>query len=160
VQVVQSVLKDTFSTTIGPGWIEIPNFSCIITPSSLTSKILINLSLNYGQHYFLFKARLLRNNVVIDDALGNLSGARARSFLHAIGYDAGSASGLTLYDMRTMSGNYSDSPSSVLPQTYSVQIGGYNASYAVYINRAHTFSNRQDYEGSPISTLTVMEVVG
>jgi hypothetical protein len=158
VQVQQTVFRQTFSTNIGDGWIDVPGLSCSITTTAVNSRVLIDLSLNYGAQYYQYKVRLLRDGQVITDALGDQNGSRPRSFMTTILYDAGASSAFTIYDMRIMNGQYMDSPSSAGVHNYTVQIGGYSTSYPVYVNRAHTFSNFQSYDGLPISTLTLWEI--
>ena len=158
VQIKQTVFRATFATSIGDGWIDVPDLNCGIITSSVTSRVMINLSLNYGQHYWQVKVRLLRNGSVVTGALGDQTGSRPRAFMNTIGYDGADPSGFTIYDMRIMNGQYLDLPGTAGFHNYSVQIGGYSTSYAVYVNRSHTFSNRQDYEGVPISTLTLWEI--
>jgi len=158
VQVKQTVFRATFATSIGPGWIDVPDLNCGIITSSAASRVMINLSLNYGQHYYQYKVRLVRDAEVVIGALGDQTGSRPRSFLTTIAYDAGATSALTIYDMRIMNGQYLDSPSTAGFHNYSVQIGGYSTSYAVYVNRSQTFSNLQAYDGLPISTLTLWEI--
>jgi len=158
VQVKQTVFRATFATSIGAGWIDVPDLNCGIITSSTTSRVIINLSLNYGQHYYQYKVRLVRDAEVVIGALGDQAGSRPRAFMNTIGYDGGAPSAFTIYDMRIMNGQYLDSPNTAGFHNYSVQIGGYSTSYAVYVNRGHTFSNRQDYDGVPISTLTLWEI--
>jgi len=157
IQVQQTVFKDTFATSIGPGWVNVSGLNCAITPASLNSKILVNLSLIYGQQYYQLKIRLMRNDSVVSGALGNLAGLRPQSWITATEFDTGAASSFTIYSNQSLSASYLDSPNSNLPQVYSIQLGGWSTSHAVYINRNHNFDNA-DYTGVSISTLTLWEV--
>lgn len=154
LQIQQTVFRKQFASSIGPGWVDVPDLLCSITPQFASSKILVNLSLNWGTHYYQYKVRLMRNGNVVTGCLGDLNGSRPQSWLMNLSYNGG----ITIYDMAVMNGQYLDSPNHSSPLDYSIQIGGYSTSYAVYINRGHTFSNTQPYDGLPISTMTLMEI--
>ena len=53
-----------------------------------------------------------------------------------------------------------DSPNTTSAIQYSIDIGGYNTSYAVYVNRNHSDTDQSTYIGSPISTVTLTEIGG
>jgi hypothetical protein len=156
VQVVQTVFRDTFATSIGPGWADVSGLNCAITPVSANSRILVSLALCAGFSYYQYKVRLVRNGATVTGALGNIAGIRPQAWLNNINYSGGS--GNTTYDIYSLVGEYIDSPASTAAQTYGIQIGGYSTSFAVYVNRSNTFSNDSTYDATPVSTLTVMEI--
>jgi len=156
LQVQQGVFKDTFSTTIGPNFTKITGFSCNITPKFTSSKILINLSLCYSQSYYQTRVRLIRNNSVVTDATGNISGVRERVWLNSVYFDA--ASGPNQYMLAYMTGMFLDSPNSINEQIYEIEIGGYSTGHTVYVNRNQAYPNAAEYDATPISTLTVTEI--
>lgn len=158
VQVKQTVFKDTFSTAIGPGFAEVTGLRCSITPKSTNSKILVRLSLNLGQQYYQVRGRILRDGTVIDDALGNTRGSRTRVSFNYIKYGGGSSN--SIYDMSSVPVEYLDSPATTSSVQYSIDLGGYSTSYTVYVNRSHQDSNASNYDGSPMSTMTLMEIGG
>ena len=53
---------------------------------------------------------------------------------------------------------YLDSPSTSSAVQYSIDIGGYSTSYTVYVNRTHNDTDATTYFGTPISTMTLMEI--
>lgn len=158
LQVQQTVYKDTFSTSVGEGFAEVTGLRTNITPKSTTSKILVRVMLSYGQSYWQVRGRILRNGVVIDGALGNQRGIRTRVTFNTIKYGGGSS--ISIYDMNTAIVEYLDSPGTTSTLQYSLDIGGYSTSYPVYVNRAHTDTNLASYDGTPISTMTLMEIAG
>jgi hypothetical protein len=158
LQVQQTVYKDTFSTTVGAGFAEVTGLRTNITPTSGTSKILVRVMLTYGQSYWQVRGRILRNGVVIDSALGNQRGVRTRVTFNNIKYGGGSS--ISIYDMNTAIIEYLDSPGTTSSLQYSLDIGGYDPSHAVYVNRAHADTDLASYDGTPISTMTLMEIAG
>ena len=64
------------------------------------------------------------------------------------------------YMINTTGFEFLDSPATTSSITYSIDIGGYDTSDAVYLNRAHQDNNFATYNGQPMSTLTVMEIAG
>ena len=156
IQVKQTVLADTFSTAIGPNFAEITEFRTLITPSSTSSKILIHADLSVGVHYYQARGRILRDSTPI--GLGNQRGSnRKRVSWNIIDY-TGSNPGQSLYHFWPVSFSFLDSPSTTNEITYSLDMGGYNTSYTVYLNRAHTDPDNATYNGMPQSTLTLMEI--
>jgi hypothetical protein len=156
LQVQQGIFGGTFSTAIGPSFAKVTGLSCAITPYRANSSILVNLSLCYSQGYFQSRVRLLRNNAVVTGALGDPNGLRERVWMNSIYYDG--ASGPNVYMLAYMNGMYLDAPGSTSTQTYEIDIGGYTTSYTVYVNRSEAYQNAADYDATPISTLTVMEI--
>tara|TARA_B100000927_G_scaffold241986_1_gene203609 strand:+ start:695 stop:1243 length:549 start_codon:yes stop_codon:yes gene_type:complete len=156
IQVKQTVLADTFSTAIGPNFAEITEFRTLITPSSTSSKILIHADLSVGVHYYQARGRILRDSTPI--GLGNQRGSnRKRVSWNIIDY-TGAAPGNSLYHFWPVSFSFLDSPATTNEITYSLDMGGYNTGYNVYLNRAHTDPDYDTYNGTPQSTLTLMEI--
>lgn len=153
IQVKQTVVTNTFSTTIGPGFVEMTDFQTNITPSSSSNKILIKGSLYVGQNYWQTRGRILRDSTAI--GLGETAGNRTPVTWNNNTYDGSSN---TQYVMNSVSFEFLDSPSTTSQITYSLDLGGYNTSYAVYLNRPHSDNDTSTYYGRPISTLTLMEI--
>jgi len=158
IQMQQTVFRSQFSSSIGAGWAAVTGLDCAITPTKNNSKILVSMSMVYGQQYYQLKARLLRNGSVVTGALGTQAGLRPQSWLTAIEYDTGASGAQPIYSLLSMTGWYLDSPATTESLTYRVEIGGYTTSFAVYVNRNHVFSNVADYDATPISTMTLWEV--
>ena len=156
IQVKQSVVSNVFSTTAGNGFAEMTDFRTAITPTSTTSKILVRGSLFVGNQYYQAKGRILRDSTPI--ALGDARGNRPQSTWMNIGYDAGASGSYSIYNCQSVAFEFLDSPATTSEIIYSLDMGGYSTSFAVYLNRDHNDSNGSTYNATPISTLTLMEI--
>lgn len=154
IQVKQTVVGGVFSSSIGNGFVEMTDFRTAITPSSTSSKILATATLHVGTSYFQIRGRLLRDTTPI--GLGDARGNRTVCTYQNIVYPATNAN----YMINTTGFEFLDSPATTSSITYSIDIGGYDTSDAVYLNRAHQDNNFATYNGQPMSTLTVMEIAG
>ena len=158
LQVQQTVFKDSFSTSIGPSFAEVTGLRCNITPKSTSSKILIRFSLCIASQYWQVRGRILKDGSPLDDALGNQRGSnRLRVSYNYVKWGASSSAP---YDMTGYPVEHLDSPNTTSAIQYSLDIGGYNTSYAVYVNRSHNDTDQTTYYGTPISTVTLTEIGG
>jgi hypothetical protein len=164
LQVVHTQKTNSFSgtsTQTGSGfYIDVTGLSATITPTSTNSKILILTNMyigkttagggGYQQHF-----RIKRNGTAI--ILGDGEGGRPTSTGRINTYSTDTTSGQ--YQMTMFSGVHYDSPASTSALTYQIALGGYTASPVVYVNRSETWQNSaNDYDSTPVSTLTLMEV--
>tara|TARA_B100000085_G_scaffold278738_1_gene300959 strand:+ start:471 stop:1016 length:546 start_codon:yes stop_codon:yes gene_type:complete len=156
VQVKQTVVTSTISSSAGNSYAEMTEFRTNITPSSTSSKILIRASLIVGINYYQGKGRILRDSTPI--AQGDARGSRPQSTWTMVSYDAGASGAYTQYDMRAVGFEFLDSPATTSQITYSLDLGGYSTSLAVHINRAANDQDSANYNATPISTLTLMEI--
>ena len=159
LQVIHTELTTSFTGTsvqTGTGYyIDVTGLSATITPTSTTSKILIFTNMyigkttvadGYQQHF-----RIKRNGTAV--ILGTGEGERPTSTGRINLYGAGT------YFMSQLSGVHYDSPASVSALTYQIALGGYSGSPIVYVNRSETFQvAANNYDSTPVSTLTLMEV--
>ena len=153
LQVVQTVKTDTFSMT-GTTYTDVTGMSVSITPTSSSSKILVLVDGVLGHYNYHSKVRLMRNSTAI--GLGDVASSRPQATVAMSAY-AGTASNDS-YHMLPFGISYLDSPSTTSSTTYKIQISGYSASYNVYINRNYQWQSSADYDATPISTITVMEI--
>jgi hypothetical protein len=116
-----------------------------ITPSSTTSKIMVNVNGYYGIHFWHASPywRLRRDTTVISS---NDSVAFPRVQYDST-RDANTNCPLVM--------NILDSPSSTSQLTYTVQGATSNASYPLYLNRRHSDSNANSQ-----TSITVTEIAG
>ena len=164
LQVVHTQKTNSFSgtsTQTGSGfYIDVTGLSATITPTSTNSKILILTNMyigkttagsgGYQQHF-----RIKRNGTAI--ILGDGEGGRPTSTGRINTYSNDTTSGQ--YQMTMFSGVHYDSPASTSALTYQIALGGYSGSPVVYVNRSETWQNAaNDYDSTPVSTLTLMEV--
>jgi hypothetical protein len=146
LQIVQTVKTDTFTTT-STRFVDITGMSCSITPSSSSSKILIQVGINGCGTVNSTNAyvRLLRDATLI--FAGDASGSRACGF--------GGMYGESVYGVNYAGALFLDSPATTSAITYKVQTGNEGAG-TIYINR--TQSDRDPTDGRVASTITLIEV--
>lgn len=150
LQVKQAVLTTSSAASI-EGWYDITGLSLAITPTSSSSKILIQANVfgavsNAG---WLTGIRILRDSTAL--AVGT-SGSSATNNFASVAYMAGStAEG----DGKQMVADILDSPSTASAITYKVQYVGGNTGVITYINRLSTSSSV-----CAISTITLTEIQG
>ena len=152
LQVVQTVKLDSF-TTSGTSFVDIAGFSCVITPTSITNKIMIDICMYCGESQDSFPAfRLLRNGTPISVA-NTISPGTATTF----GYCNTGADARDQYLITPVNYKLLDSPSTVSQLTYSIQISPMRtASRTFFLNRSNTIGDGNQMTCT--STLTVMEV--
>jgi hypothetical protein len=159
LQVVSTNKTNSFvgtSVQTGSGFfIDVTGLAATITPRFANSKILVTVSMYVGVTQaasgYQLAFRVKRNGTypIIGDAEGSRPRVSGRINMYA----------LNQYSMQMLTGNYLDSPSSTAPQTYQIELGGYTASPIVYVNRAENFQqSANDYDGVPVSTITLMEI--
>ena len=148
LQVVQTVKTDTFSANPSSSYVDITGLSVAITPSSSSSKILVQISICGGgvNAVNVAQYRLVRGSTVV--YAGDSASSRSLGFGAAIGIDV---------NVTPMAcGTFLDSPSTTSAITYKIQTDSNNT---VFINRS---SNDADDSRRlrAASTITVMEIAG
>jgi hypothetical protein len=163
LQVVHTPMTDSFtgtSTQTGTGfYIDVTGLSATITPSSTGNRILILTNMyvgktttgsSYQQHF-----RIKRNGTPI--ILGAGEGGRPTSTGRINQYSTDTTSGQ--YQMFQFNGVHYDTPASTAALTYQIALGGYSGSPVVFVNRSQLWQAlANDYDSTPVSTLTLMEV--
>ena len=152
-QVVQTVKTDTASSSSSntDNFVDCPGMSVNITPSSASSKILVQFTFNGGASPGTLHLRLLRGSTSIFQ--GDAEGDRFGSTL--INRTAGTP---YVLEIAALNATFLDSPSSTSALTYKLQwTAGASYSTTLYLNRA-TNNDNEDYVGRTASSITVMEV--
>ena len=149
LQVKSFVKTDTASVT-GYNWTD-TGLSVDITPTSTTSNVLIMFSVHLGgSNSYDSKVRLMRDSTVI--GVGSGEGGRPAGTAVLNIYDS------TSYGFAPVCMTYLDTDVSTTSQvTYKLQMASYSTQI-VYLNRNGTFQNLTEYDTTPISTITIMEV--
>jgi hypothetical protein len=150
IQVVQVVKTDTYSMAAA-SWTDITGYSVSITPSSSSSKVLINWHLDVGSNDPRPDGmlRLLRDSTAI--CIGASNGGT--DFLtHHFSGPEGSFPG---NDVNNISGMFLDSPSTTSSVTYKFQIRNWEATDTLTVGRRQGNASFQ----AP-STITLMEIAG
>jgi hypothetical protein len=133
-QVLQVVKTDTFDTT-STSYVDITGLSLDITPTSTSSKILINVSGvggNDSSHTRVSLRLLEDSTAIVDHAVGLASDSQLAGF--AI--------------------NFLSSPSTTSSITYKLQLRQDNAGNGAQINRSDS-----DTAAKGITTITLMEIL-
>jgi hypothetical protein len=164
IQVLHASKGDTMAATGAVGnnyWVSVTGLSVTITPKSATSKIIImthmyvgmdTTNAGYQQQY-----RILKNGV-LSTAVGNAEGGRPQVSGRINMYGSQTTTDIT-HRMGVLSGVHQVNADSTSAATYSIELRGYSGSTTMYVNRSSAFqSGAQDYDGVPLSTLTVMEI--
>ena len=151
LQVVQTVKKDRTtiqSTTL----VDIAGMSVTITPSSASSKILVDYSLVVYANVQYYTMRLVRNSdstIFIGDQNPNATSQSRGSFGT---YQA------SYVNAMTVSQKFLDSPNTTSATTYKLQLHSpYSSGYTIGINSGVVLDN-YTYMTNNVSTITVMEV--
>ena len=145
-QVVQSVKTDTF-TTASSAWIDIPDLSVAIQPTSVTSKVLVFMNVNgigtYGASGGWVK--IVRDST--DIAVGDTAGSRQRASNANYESDTGGSTPFSTV--------WLDNPGTTSIVTYKVQ-GFAQTTHTFYVNRTEADTDMIGYART-VSTITVME---
>ena len=156
VQVVQGTMGYTASGGGGSGnvWYD-SGLSVSITPTSASSKILVDYTIHMGVSSYQARSRIVRDSTVI--GTGTNEGARGEASSAYILYD--DVATVNRYRHAPLGISYIDSPASSSSLTYKIQVSGYSG-VSWHINRSYTFQNSGDnsYDSIPLSVITLMEI--
>ena len=152
-QVVQTVKTDTTShaSSNTNSFADITGMSVSITPSSASSKILVQFTCNAGIASGTLHLRLLRGSTSIfqGDADSNRFGSTVINR---------APSDTAVHETATLNSTFLDSPNSTSALTYKLQwTAGATYNTTIYLNRT-TSDSDIDYGGRTASSITVMEV--
>ncbi len=148
LQVVSAAKTDTFSTT-STSYVDITGMSAVITPTSTTSKVLVQVDLKgWAQNANDGAVQLLRNGTAI--YIGDAAGSRSRGSLGGF-YNSGSSAN----QLGASTAIFLDSPSTTATVTYKLQTR--TLSVGVHINRNNDDNNTADMIRTA-SSITVMEI--
>ena len=163
LQVKQDVKTDRSSVT-GYNWTN-TGLSVNITPTSTTSNILVLASVHLGgSAAYGMKLRLTRGHILFTPTvIGVGDGDGGRPAVTSV---------LNIYDDTALTATYRQAPAAISfldttvsttsSITYKVQFAAYDST-VVYVNRSglyneDTGTTPHEFDGTPISTLTLMEV--
>jgi hypothetical protein len=153
LQVVQGVKTDTFTSAAQNTWTDITGFNATITPTSSSSKILVQVS-TFGVYWTMSYngciLRILRNgtNIGGGDTAGNRS-----SVMGTIGMGNASKPDIGMQ----YAWQYLDSPASTSALTYKIQFFQDTPSSPIYVNRGINDSDGALWPRT-LSTITLMEI--
>jgi len=149
LQVVSATKTDTFSTN-STSYTDLTGMSVSITPTSTSSKILINVDVHgVGDDQTQLYMEILRTSDNNSVCIGDTAGTRVRSSL-------GSGYFLQTNDVRHQGINFLDSPNTTSTFNYKIRTRT-QGSGNIYINRA-VGDDGNTTSGRFPSTITVMEI--
>lgn len=167
IQVVQAVKTDSWSAAPGANqFIEIPGYAASITPKSLNSKIVVSVDLYLGMSGYNSQIRVMRNFQGLPTTttqsvpvwlFGGNNGAPVSSRPSTTFYSNYYPSAAVTYVCARAGGQFVDSPNTLSPCMYTVQVKDYST-YIIYVNRSSQFLDTTDRDGCGISTITLMEI--
>lgn len=158
LQVVQTVKTDTFASSAGAQWGDVPGMVASITPKFSTSKILVMVDIKAAgtNDNTVCRVKLQRSvnsgtygDVYVGDASSNRPRAMSEFYM---------ASGGGPYYMAQMGGNYLDFPGTSLVVSYKIQIGGDGNGNVLYVNRTQGDRDTAYYDARGASSITLMEI--
>lgn len=155
LQVRQSVKADRSSVT--GGTFGDSGLSVNITPSSTSSNILVMVHAHVGSsNGYEMALKLQRDNADISGALGDADGVRPATTSMINAYKNSN----DIYTMIPTTIVYYDTSVSTTSQVnYKLQMKNYST-LTIYLNRSSAFANYAEYDSTPISTITAMEIAG
>lgn len=153
LQVKQTIKSDTFVQSANGVEMLIPGLSAQITPTSLSSNILINVMFSWGSNGTTYGGYLKRNGTIF--GVGNAGTGQQRVSM-------GIPFSRDTNQMNTSNLIILDSPNTINPLTYEFFVINDN-SEILYVNRSNIDSNSGALGATGkrgISTITLMEIAG
>lgn len=152
IQIVQTVITGTFSTS-GTTFVDITGASATITPTSTTSKILVDIVLSCGESSDSFPAFYVRRNGTTILLANALSPGTQTTF----GYTNTGNDARDQYLLTAVPFKYLDSPASTSALTYQIQVRPMgSASRTFFLNRPATVGDSNQLVST--STITLTEI--
>lgn len=157
LQVLQAVKTDAFSTTSAT-FVQVPDLTITITPSSASNKILITGSIALSSTQWVWHCGLFQGGTEI--GLADVASNRPRSLFSGMGDDTVQQThGLVTYVTRELL----VSPNTTSAITFDIRAArrfDNELSPTTYINRTVPDRDTSTYDQRCISTLTVREIAG
>ena len=156
LQVVQGELGTTTSKSPAQGTDAASGLTATITPSSSSSKILVQYTIYLGhQSGYNMTSQLYRGSTAIGK--GTPASNRRGVSTMVTSYNPGDTG--DEYALLHASHIFLDSPATTSATAYAVHVSAYNGG-TIYVNRNKQFQDIGDYDSIPLSTITLMEIKG
>ena len=153
LQVVSTTKTDTFSVS-GNTYADVTGLTATITPTSTSSKIFVQVTMNLDSSQRYSGSKLFRTSTQI--GMGAASGSRIQMFAQSA---TDPSAGYSVNLMHNVAGSILDSPATTSATTYKIQIGGSDTNGVTYLNRSSSDSNGSS-SARGMSTITLMEIAG
>jgi len=154
IQTVSTTKTDTFTYSASSiSYADVTGLAATITPKFSSSKILVQVNINFSNNKRYSAAILVRGSTQIGG--GTAVGSRPSV---SVSNGTNQNESNEEYIMRNSSFSFLDSPSTTSATTYKVRVGNtHEASSVTYVNRSQNDSNAT-YGHRGISTITLTEV--
>ena len=155
VQVVEGSMDDRLALSTGGNWTQVTNLTASITPSSTSSKILVQCNVNLSGHqsYYTVGARLYVNGSHLSDASSNdATYSNDNGCWFAVG-----AQQWSNYIREQATAQYLHSPASTSAQVYSLYVNDQRDSSTVLVNRYY-YQTNASYMYTTRSNFLLMEI--
>ena len=152
IQTLTAAKLDVFSTT-SQSYVDIPNMTITITPSSTSSKILFSWNLAYGINGDIAHAYIMAMRGSTNLLVAAADGQQRTEATHVLNSFGGSGT------QHIVNGVFLDSPSTTSATVYKLQLKSSNGT-AIYINRSGRDNNAAAYDGRGTSSMLVQEIAG
>tara|TARA_B100000963_G_scaffold205422_1_gene178848 strand:- start:2525 stop:3097 length:573 start_codon:yes stop_codon:yes gene_type:complete len=156
IQTIQASMGDRLALATGGNFTKVTGLEASITPSSTSSKILVQANLNVSGNTSAYTVgiRLYVNDAHLSDASANnaVYGSNDLGCFMCV-----CAQQWSNYIRYQAVGQHLHSPNSTSQQTYSLYVADSRDNSTVYVNRYHYQAN-VDYMYTSKSTITLMEI--
>jgi hypothetical protein len=149
---VVSATKTSKFTTTSTSYVAVTGLSATITPTSTSSKVLVNFDLNAGIIGNAGGVRIYRNGAAIAIGDANASDHRLTSNVYNGGDDSNSTPSWSMSVL--------DSPATTSAVTYQIYVACFQGGGTIVINDQTSQVTGQSYACRSASTITAMEVTG
>mgnify|MGYP001187864883 CR=1 FL=1 len=155
IQVVEGSMGDRLALSTGGNWTQVTNLTASITPSSTSSKILVQCNVNLAGNtsYYTVGARLYVNGSHLSDASSNSTALSNDN----VSWFAVGAQQWSNYTREQATAQYLHSPASTSAQVYSLYVNDQRDNSTVYVNRYH-YSTNAAYMYTTRSNFILMEI--
>jgi hypothetical protein len=155
LQTVSTTYTGAFGISVGSTLVDVSGFSASITPSSITSKILVMVTAFIGGDNDTYPYLVLkRNGIQIGNGVQGGGSSGTPIFLGAFFTNLGST---VQYTTKCVSNNHLDSPSTTSAITYQMAMASPYLGSA-YLNRQANQVSGASYTQFPSSSITLMEI--
>ena len=154
---IWSVEKTDVWSKSGWGFSDITGLSITLTPSSTSSKFLINFNVRASSNYFKTYVNLLRNGTLL---FANADGTGDSRFRGTSTFVSDQTPSNDHGIMHPHSLTLLDSPATTSSVTYKLQGSGRGSTDVMYVNRSVPDRTVTDYDDRLVSNMVIMEIAG
>ena len=148
LQVAQARKTDTSWSTTSTTFVPVTGLSVTITPTSTSSKFLVFASVSVGSHWWSTGGGYFS---IQSSATGLIAGDGGNNWVFQFGADSSN----NVYETMQWVEEGIDTPNTLSPVTYSVNLASTSSSFSLCVNRIYQNDTKRGN-----SWITVMEIAG